>query len=175
MSLIAYVDLETFEVSNEPTGFIECDYEIAKTIALLNKKGYKTRYSCAGHNKNGFLQRTVKEPIEIYDEWLKKYGEDKTVHVIGFDEKYFYHKDDETETYTYILFEEDYNFHDIPEVFEKVPFESGIMIGKFCKFFIDEKNGIRRNDFDIEKEIDENQNKLYEWALSLEYINKKER
>ena len=40
MALTKYINLVTFETSDEIEGFIECDYEIANTIALLNKKGY---------------------------------------------------------------------------------------------------------------------------------------
>lgn len=46
------IDRETFEVfehaEDYPKAFI-CDKRIAPSIALLNKKGYKTIASCSGH------------------------------------------------------------------------------------------------------------------------------
>ena len=70
--LTSIINLDNFEVTNEVDKFIVCDTDIAETIALLNKKGYTTNYSCAGHNQNGLLQRTHKEKIEDYDAFMKK-------------------------------------------------------------------------------------------------------
>lgn len=44
-----YINTENFEVIENPT-FFEVDEEIAEAVCILNKKGYKTQYSCAGHN-----------------------------------------------------------------------------------------------------------------------------
>ena len=40
-----------FEVVDSIPGYFEVDDDIALVIALLNKKGYITTYSCSGHNK----------------------------------------------------------------------------------------------------------------------------
>lgn len=171
--LIKYINLENFEVTDKVEGFIECDWEIADAIALLNKKGYKTLYSCAGHNKNGSLMRTNWEPIENYQTWIKEYGEDKSCHLVEVDDKYFYYKDEEHGTYTYVLFDKKYDFENAPLGFEIEEFDGKTNVGKNCYFFADSKKGIRRKDKDIDKELLDNQKNLYEWAKSLKYINRK--
>ena len=46
------IDRETFEVyyyeSDYPKAFL-CDQALAYPVSMLNKKGYKTVYSCSGH------------------------------------------------------------------------------------------------------------------------------
>ena len=46
-----YINLKNYETSFDIDGYIPCDPEIIDAIAILNQKGYKTLYSCAGHNK----------------------------------------------------------------------------------------------------------------------------
>ena len=171
--LTSFINLETKEVTNEVDKFIVCDTDIAETIALLNKKGYTTNYSCAGHNQNGFLQRTRQEKIEDYDAFMEKYKNNKTVHIIDKNDQYFYHKDDVTFTYTYISFKDMYNFTNLPKGFEIFTNNGGTVIGKKSMFFIDEEKGIRRSDFDIDEELKNTWKNLYEWALSLDYIKRK--
>jgi len=50
MDNLRYIDLKTYEILDNPVGYIPCDKEISDIIALLNKKGYITKSSCAGHN-----------------------------------------------------------------------------------------------------------------------------
>lgn len=54
MSLIAFINKNTFEVKDELDEYIYSDYEIRNVIACLNRKGYKTSYSYAGHNEVAF-------------------------------------------------------------------------------------------------------------------------
>ena len=58
-----YISNENFEIIENPT-FFEVDEEIAETISILNKKGYKTRYCCAGHIEDSCYK--VKLPISYY-------------------------------------------------------------------------------------------------------------
>ena len=48
------MDNSVFIVNNEVVESLDntfiCDKKIAKSVALLNKKGYKTRSGCEGHN-----------------------------------------------------------------------------------------------------------------------------
>ena len=52
---MALINLETYGICNflatddKPDSFIEVDELIAPVISILNKKGYKTVYSCSGH------------------------------------------------------------------------------------------------------------------------------
>lgn len=51
------IDKKTYEVYDDyPDAFI-CDKDIAYSIAQLNKKGYRTISSCAGHCKFGFTEQ----------------------------------------------------------------------------------------------------------------------
>lgn len=177
---MSYINLRNFEVTDKVDEYIDCDFEIAKIIALLNEKGYKTRYSCAGHNQNGFLEKTIKEPISCYDEFMKIYGDYKTIHITKIDDDYFYHKDDVVGTHTYILFDENYDFKSIPngfclELFEDITGKSSVSIHKRCDFFLDEKQGIRKEDEDIDNELADTWKSLYEWVLGLDYIKNRER
>lgn len=170
----SFVNLNNFEVTDILKDFIPCDDEIAQTIAILNEKGYKTLYCCAGHNKNGYLRPTIKEAIETLENFKKEYGNNKTIHIIDIDDKYFYHKDDEIYTGTYICFDKNYHFSSLPlgfEITEEDEF-GRINISKVCYFFIDEKKGIRRKDSEIDRELAQNHRNLYEWAKGLDYIKK---
>lgn len=44
-----WLNRDTFDVSSNFKDGFEVDEKIAKTISLLNKKGYKILYSCSGH------------------------------------------------------------------------------------------------------------------------------
>lgn len=53
---MVYINKDTFEIyenligyEDELDNYFECDEFIANTIQLLNTKGYKTNYCCAGH------------------------------------------------------------------------------------------------------------------------------
>ena len=69
------IDKESFEVctnaEDHPKVFV-CDKLIAPTVALLNKKGYKTFASCSGHYKIEFYEY-LNEDIKNLDEY-QKYG-----------------------------------------------------------------------------------------------------
>lgn len=82
MSLIASINKNSFEIKNELDEYIYCDYEIRNVIATLNKKGYKTNYSCAGHNELGLMWPLHKENIDKLEEYLRKSKNDKTLHFI---------------------------------------------------------------------------------------------
>lgn len=82
MSLIAFINKNSFEIKDELDEYIYCDYEIRNVIATLNKKGYKTNYSCAGHNELGLMWPLHKENIDKLEEYLRKSKNDKTLHFI---------------------------------------------------------------------------------------------
>ena len=94
MPLIAFVNKKTFEVKDELEEYIYCDYEIRNVIACLNKKGYMTNYSCAGHNEVGLLWPLHKENISNLEDYLKESKTDKSLHFIKKDKNCFYHKDE---------------------------------------------------------------------------------
>ena len=67
------IDRETFEVfehaEDYPKAFI-CDKRIAPSVALLNKKGYKTIASCSGHYR---LEWNEQSKTVIYILFDKEY------------------------------------------------------------------------------------------------------
>lgn len=48
-----YIDKKTFEIIDD-SNYFEVDDNIANTISVLNKKGYKTKACCSGHNDGRF-------------------------------------------------------------------------------------------------------------------------
>ena len=118
MPLISFINKKTFEIKDELDDYIFCDYEIRKVISKLNKKGYKTTYSCAGHNEVGIFWPLHKEEIEYLDEYMEDAKKDNSLHFVDKDDKYFYHKDEKVATFTYISFDDNYNFKTIPQGFK---------------------------------------------------------
>lgn len=49
MDNFRFINLETYEITENPENYIYADKDIVETIAVLNKKGYKTTSSCSGH------------------------------------------------------------------------------------------------------------------------------
>ena len=162
-----YIDSETFDIIDNPD-FFEVDIDIAEAVSILNKKGYRTIFSCSGHNRNGFLSHTIKKPIEHYEGWLEKYGDDPNAHLVDKDDNYFYHKDDEAASYIYIAFDKKYNFEFLPEGFDYTDYDNIYSVNKFCEFFED---GKRRLDKEIDKELKQSQELLLDWAKKLKDLN----
>ena len=50
-----YIDTDTWEICDNPKNYIPVDRGIAKTICVLNKKGYITKSSCEGHHNIRFV------------------------------------------------------------------------------------------------------------------------
>lgn len=168
-----FIDMNNYEII-ENQQFFEVDDEIAEAIIILNKKGYKTKFSCAGHNKNGWLYDTQEEPIDLYEEWLNRYKDDLSVNYVGKDNKYFYHKDEITATYTYISFEKKYNFESLPEEFEIYEDAQNCTIGKMCYFYKNNNtkdSSNKKTDYEINEELKKSQQDLLNWAKELKNYN----
>lgn len=170
MSLIAFINKNTFEVKDELNEYIYCDYEIRNIIALLNKKGYKTNYSCAGHNEVGLFWPTHKEELDKLDDYLKKAENDNALHFIKKDGRYFYHKDEKIATYAYISFDEDYKFKKIPNNFTNEIFNGSSYLSKKIEFYKDENHTIRKTDKEIYSELEEMHKDLEKWVEELPTI-----
>ena len=163
-----YIDSKTFDIIENPD-FFEVDWDIAEAISILNKKGYRTTFSCSGHNTNGALLHTVEEPIEHYEEWIKNHNVDSRSYIVGKDDNYFYHKDEEAASYIYIAFDKEYDFEFLPEGFDYTKYDNVCSVNKFCEFF---ENGKRRLDKEIDKELKLSQELLLDWAKKLKDLNK---
>ena len=173
MSLIAFINKKTFEVQDELDEYIYCDYEIRNVIANLNKKGYKTSYSCAGHNEVGILWNLHKEEINKLEEYLEKAKSDEALHFISKDEEYFYHKDEKVATNIYISFSDNYDFKIKPSGFTYELFDNKSYLSKRIDFYEDQNHTIRKTDKVIYDELEQAQNELLEWSNNLPIIANK--
>ena len=172
MSLISFIDKNTFEVKDDLEEYIYCDYEIRNVIALLNKKGYKTNYSCAGHNEVGLLWPLHKEDINCLQEYLEDSKSDKALHFVKKDGDYFYHKDEKVATYTYISFIDDYKFKIYPNDFTYELINGKSYLFKKIDFYKDNNHTIRKTDSEINSELDLTIVELEKWVKELPTVTK---
>ena len=170
-----YVNLENYEVVDMPDGYIECDAGIADVIAILNKKGYETYTSCAGHNKTEFYG-----PDEYKLSELERIKNNSKYIISKITDNYVYARTESTATYIYIAFAKEYEFENIPEGFElKKPSKvfPRTKIGKMIYYYDDNafynNNSVRRPDEEIEKEIKESREALTKWANNLKNIKER--
>ena len=161
------IDKETFEVcthaEDHPQVFI-CDKPIAPVIALLNKKGYKTFASCSGHYKIEFC--------ECFDEdisKLKEYQNDERIIIKKIKDNSFDYWQEMDKTLLYILFDDKYEFDNIPKDF-KMTTNNGKNYPRTCIeceiSFYDEYNQHRKM-ISVLKEIDNKCEILRQWADKL--------
>lgn len=161
--LTKYINLETFEITDNVDGFIECDAEIAELIALLNKKGYKTRYSSAGHFDRLFYYEDSKPVSEkSFFEENKELG----LEIIRVTDEKIIYRGLGIESNLYISFDKEYNFSDLPEGFV---FEDNNIIRIYFQLQDENGNKYTLNELkNIQKSAIE---KLYKWAQNLVNIN----
>lgn len=143
-----YIDKNTFEIVDN---VFEVDEQIADTISILNKKGYLTLYSCSGHVKDPRLYE--KYPIEKADDCCDSFIIDDKSILIPY-----------LSTRIYILFDKEYSFKTLPKNFIIENLDCKSIIFKEIDFYI---NNIKRKSNDIQKEINESNNDLLEWAQNL--------
>lgn len=150
-----FINSETFEIVDN---VFEVDEYIVETISLLNKKGYHTKYCCAGH---------VKDP-RIYELYENIHNLDQKYNEIG----YIINKNEDIcnilmpyiSTQIYIMFDKNYNFTILPKGFYK---EDNI-IKKKIEYYLGKT---KINSKKIDKMIREANNVLLEWARELPYSN----
>ena len=173
-----YISTENFEIIENPN-FFEVDEEIAETISILNKKGYKTRYCCAGHIEDDCYK--VKLPIYLLDEVKSK----NMSRIAKIEKNFFwYYGGNRAGTGVYISFIEHYNFKSLPNGFmyetadefrEKVknyPIseedKKELVYGDRVSKIIDYIENNKRIDEEIvETQIKESNEILLNWAKSL--------
>ena len=172
MSLVAFINKNTFEVKDELEEYIYCDYEIRNVIACLNQKGYKTSYSCAGHNEVGLFRPLHKEDISNLEEFLEESKTDKALHFLKKDSNYFYHKDEKVATYTYISFIDDYKFKIYPDGFTYELINGKSYLSKKIDFYKDNNHINRKTDPEIYKELELTVVELEKWSKELPAIIK---
>ena len=152
-----YINTKTFDIVDN---VFEVDEEIVESISLLNKKGYRTRYSCSGH---------VKDP-RMYEMYRVKKSEEFDDKDLGFIVKD--NKDDyeilmpNRYTSIYVMFDKKYEFDNLPNGFYILDDE----VTTIYKDIMYYENNIKKKSSDIESEIKKSNVELLEWVKSLPII-----
>lgn len=155
-----YIDLNTFEVVDFPNGYIPCDKEIVDIIAILNKKGYVTKASCAGHNVCEFCLDERETDIQQLDEIKNNPG----YRICRVENNKIYFKGEIVGRCTYIWFCEKYDFDTIPQGFNY--YDDGNLC-KIVNYYKDDECIERKSNEELKEELNSNWNSLREWAINL--------
>lgn len=158
-SLIDRTDYHVYKHAEDcPLMFI-CDKNIADSVALLNKKGYKTKASCGGHYKVEFYEYFNCD-ISNYEEYSK---DDriiiKKVHNNSFD-----YWEEVDKTHIYILFDGKCLFDNLPVGFEYIDGDNTCIDSSISYY---DKNNNKRIRKDVECELEEKCKILKNWAEKL--------
>jgi len=156
-----FINLETFEVTENIPNYIMVDKEIANTIAVLNKKGYKTLNSCSGHFKEH--RKSLQEKVDLY--CLEEAKNNKIYDIEEIQENAFSCWILHCRTSIYIMFEKKYEFPSLPEGFE---LESLNIIR--CTIELLDNGKLKEKEI-IYKEIEKYNKILEDWANNLPDIN----
>ena len=146
-----YLNGNTFEIVND---IFEVDDLIAETISILNKKGYHTLYCCSGHVKDPRL-------YEKYHLHKDELNDKHNYHIINEEDDYVDVLIPYQDTVVYIMFDKRYDF-DLSKSFEWI--DDKTIYSYEISYYEDNE---KRNSNDIQKEIENVNNELLSWALSL--------
>lgn len=165
-----FIDSKTYEIIPD-SRIIEVDDEIAETISVLNKKGYRTEYCCGGHINKYEYYSMICDKSFMDEEKLKK------------DFIEYYISDISNERFRivypkplssiYIKFIKDYKFENLPLGFEKVSAfdkEKFDIIEHIINYY---QNSVVRDNKDVYNEIIKYNKLLLEWANNLPDINER--
>lgn len=165
-----FIDSKTYEIIPD-SRIIEVDDEIAETISVLNKKGYRTEYCCGGHINKYEYYSMICDKSFMDEEKLKK------------DFIEYYISDISNERFRivypkplssiYIKFIKDYKFENLPLGFEKVSTfdkEKFDIIEHIINYY---QNSVVRDNKDVYNEIIKYNKLLLEWANNLPDINER--
>ncbi len=162
MDNLKFINTKTWEIIDLPEELIYADKDIAETIAIFNKKGYKTRASCSGHPDIIYTQWA--DDIEKVDEYLYpiRIEYDKSI-----DKMFFYKMNEEIDIY--VMFEDVYSFDNLPEGFNYEKRENYCIIR--CTIKVHNENN-EFYDYETLRDIIKNYNiELLEWAKKIKNNN----
>lgn len=160
----AFIDKKNFEVYEEHPDVFNCDKGIAKIIATLNQKGYKTKSSCEGHIEFNWVEYDDCD-LELLPE---TFNNDSYI-VLKVKEDGFDYLTRSEVADIYIAFAKNYNFKSLPVGFE-VESDYGYLIRKSIQFYQD---GVKRKVKDLEDEKNKYIKLLDSWVNNLP-INERE-
>ena len=107
-----FINKETWDIVDELDDYIPVDSKIAKTIGILNKKGYVTKSSCAGHHDIRFID------IDEADiSLLEEFKRDSKVIIRDVHDDDFDYWMEIPGSVIYIVFADNYKLPSIPEGF----------------------------------------------------------
>lgn len=155
-----FINKETWDIVDELDDYIPVDSKIAKTIGILNKKGYVTKSSCAGHHDIRFID------IDEADiSLLEEFKRDSKVIIRDVHDDDFDYWMEIPGSVIYIVFADNYKLPSIPEGF--------VLDGDTLKHNVEYyNNDIRRSIPLINEEINKYNKILESWASSLPNIRK---
>ena len=155
MDLLKYINKNSWEIEDEPEGYIPVDSKIAKTIMILNKKGYITKSSCAGHHDIRFVDMDEADIL-----YLEKFKSDPRTIIKSVRDDEFDYWEEVAGSAIYIVFADAYEFLNIPEGFEYAD--------NTLKYNIDYYNDLERKSIpQINEEINKYNKILESWAKNL--------
>lgn len=111
MDNLVFINTDTWEIVDEPEALIHVDKDIAEAIAILNKKGYKTKSSCSGH-----ADRSLRQYFDKKENLKKYHNVTQEEYIKEYDKVVFFALQKETDTY--IMFDKIYNFDKLPKGFK---------------------------------------------------------
>lgn len=172
------INLNNFEVLDENSNYVVVDGLIANTIAILNKKGYKTEYSCSGHVLNLYNEyyKQVCDISLLDEDEIKK--DFPCSYIVDVNDKTFTLLSPKQSTELYIKFDKDYHFENLPKDFEKGPAWDD-EINSWSKTKFDSirvrvdlfEDGILCDFDEIQEKINKYNKILEDWANNLPDIN----
>ena len=128
-SIMDHVLMSKFIDNND---YFECDDLIAPAIALLNKKGYRTKFCCSGHpypSIESYMTECMTHDAimnsidyfkadKIRDRLLNEFGyTEKDLNKLKLNELYCVVFKNEYYPKLYVVFEERYEFPNLPDIF----------------------------------------------------------
>lgn len=160
---IVFLDKKTFEVSeNFREDTFKVDELLAKTIALLNKSGYRTIASSAGNLYAGeFIDTIMSDEDSKISKVAFELPQNGNIHHLRIPV---------INTKSYITFENIEELPTLPKGYEKI----GNSIYRFISyvenydtFFEDGKSDVFLPNYKVEKEIIKSSQILWDWAKSI--------
>lgn len=153
------INTQTYDLEDEKKYF-NCDKEIGEAISILNKKGYYTLASCAGHIDLGY---GLQEDVDI--SFLEEIIKDERFILLNKKENTLDVLSRHCFAQTYVSFKESYSFPFLPDGFTYQGQTSKVLEALTWYYINDGQK--RKNHEDIEKELKKYQENLLIWAKKL--------
>ena len=152
------INTSTYDIENQEEYF-NCDKEIAEAISILNKKGYYTEASCAGH-----IKLIYREQDNIDKSFYEEAKKDIRFIILRERDDSFDALARNSFAQTYIKFKENYSFKTIPDGFE---YNKKYCILQAHVWYYINDGIVKKSYEEIDEELKKYQNNLLIWARKL--------